>query len=221
MTTIDVYTDKNEPAGYSVSKKEAHAKGLWHRVFTCLVVNTDNQTIYLQKKTPGRYIFDRPDYLDITVGGHYEAGEKIEDGIREIEEEIGIKVSFEQLVPLGQRQTSVTLDKHYNNNEFQHIFLLPTKNTITEFKHNTNEVCGLVEIPVLDGINLITGSIDQLTVSSSFQDTSGAQCKDVKLITVRREDFVPSYLKTDEFMLRLLIAAQRYLEGQDPKLIYW
>jgi isopentenyldiphosphate isomerase len=221
MALIDVYTDRNEPAGYTVEKKEAHAKGLWHRVFTCLVINTDNKTAYLQKKTPGRYSFDRPDHMDVTVGGHYEAGEAIEAGVREMEEEIGLKVSFEQLVSLGQRQTSVVLAKDYDNNEFQHIFLLPTKTGLTGFKYADNEVSGLVEIPVFDGIRLMRGEISDLKVNGCFSAPENSAGKEIVDMTITKDDFVPAYLKTDEFMIRLFVAAHRYLSGEDAKLLYW
>lgn len=221
MVLIDVYTDRNEPAGYTIEKKEAHAKGLWHRVFTCLVINTDNKTAYLQKKTPGRYSFDRPDHMDVTVGGHYEAGESIEAGIREMEEEIGLKVPFDQLVSLGQRQTSVVLAKDYDNNEFQHIFLLPIKTKITEFKYTDTEVRGIVEVPLLEGIDLMRGEIPELKVKGCFVAVDKAEGKEVVDMTITKEDFVPAYLKTDEFMIRLFVAAHRYLQGEDPKFIYW
>ncbi|WP_028777230.1 hypothetical protein [Shimazuella kribbensis] len=54
--------------------------GLWHRVFTCIVINSENRTMLLQKKSPSLYTFDRPNYVDVAVGGHYVADERIEDG---------------------------------------------------------------------------------------------------------------------------------------------
>jgi hypothetical protein len=48
-------------------KKAVHAKGLWHHTFSALAVSRATQRIILQKKAPGRYTFDRPDYADITV----------------------------------------------------------------------------------------------------------------------------------------------------------
>jgi isopentenyldiphosphate isomerase len=61
---IDILNDKYEFVGTS-SKQEAHKKGLWHRVFTCILVNPKHKTILLQKKGSGRYAFNRPDYLDV------------------------------------------------------------------------------------------------------------------------------------------------------------
>lgn len=219
MALIDIYTDRNEPTGKSIEKKEAHKQGLWHRVFTCLIINPETGTAFLQKKTPGRYSFDRPDHMDITVGGHYEAGESIDNGIRELEEETGIDATFDQLVPLGQRQTSVILAPDYNNNEFQHIFLLPVDISLESFKFVDDEVCGMVEIPITRGIDLMQGKIDKLQVKGIFAADNGNP--QVSELTITQEDFVPAYLKTDEFMTRLFVAAGRYINGEDSRYIYW
>ncbi|MGH3995703.1 MAG: NUDIX hydrolase, partial [Pseudonocardiaceae bacterium] len=102
MKLIDIFNDRYEPAG-TADKKTAHAQGLWHRTFSALAINPTSRRVILQKKAPGRYTFDRPDYADITVGGHYQAGETIPDGVREVHEELGIPVSYRDLHPIGLR----------------------------------------------------------------------------------------------------------------------
>ncbi|MGH3273832.1 MAG: hypothetical protein ACRDNZ_05820 [Streptosporangiaceae bacterium] len=74
MTLIDIRNDRYEHVG-TEDKKQAHRQGLWHRTFSALAVNPADRQVILQKKAPGRYCFDRPDYADFTVGGHYHAGE--------------------------------------------------------------------------------------------------------------------------------------------------
>lgn len=66
MKLIDIFDDRYEPVG-TEDKKAAHAKGLWHRTFSALAINPTTKRVVLQKKAPGRYSFDRPDYADITV----------------------------------------------------------------------------------------------------------------------------------------------------------
>ncbi len=89
---VDIFDDRYNPIGIA-SKKEAHEKGLWHRTFSCLVVNPRRAVVHLQKKHSNQYSFDRPDYVEVvTAGGHYEAGESIEDGIRELHEELNSPV---------------------------------------------------------------------------------------------------------------------------------
>jgi hypothetical protein len=68
---IDVFNDSYQHTG-TEDKKAAHASGLWHRTFSALAIIPATRHLILQKKAPGRYTFDRPDYADITVGGHYE-----------------------------------------------------------------------------------------------------------------------------------------------------
>ena len=122
MTKVQIYNDRNESTNTFVEKKEAHSKGLWHRVFICILINKKTRSIILQKKIQNKYNFERPDYLDLSVGGHYDEDEKIEDGIRELKEEVGLDVKFDELISLGVRQNSVILGENYNNREFQHIF---------------------------------------------------------------------------------------------------
>jgi isopentenyldiphosphate isomerase len=54
---IDIYTDRYEQVG-TEEKTTAHQHGLWHRTFSCLLVNPATQTVVLQKKAPGRYAFE-------------------------------------------------------------------------------------------------------------------------------------------------------------------
>src|SRR5690606_34977231 len=119
MAEIDIFNDRYEHTG-TMDKKAAHAQGQWHRTFSALAFNPTTRRVVLQKKTPDRYVFDRPDYADITVGGHYLAGETIPQGIREVHEELGLPVTYTDLHPIGIRQTAVTLAPDYLEREFQH-----------------------------------------------------------------------------------------------------
>ncbi|MFC4389054.1 NUDIX domain-containing protein [Gracilibacillus marinus] len=214
---IDIFNDKYEYLGTS-TKKEAHAKGEWHRVFTCIIVDPQDETIVLQKKTPNRYNFERPDYLDISVGGHYKAGEAIEDGVREIKEELGIEVSYDKLVPLGIRQTVVTLASNYINKEFQHIHLLEYKAPLDSYQLSGDEVSGVVKVPVSQGIDLLTGKINNIEAKGIFFLNN----KEIeKKLNLSIEDFVPNYLKTDQIFLRLFIAAEKYFKKNYESNLFW
>lgn len=41
--------------------------------------------------------------LDVSAGGHYQAGETLQDGMREVQEELGKTYSFDQVTMLGRR----------------------------------------------------------------------------------------------------------------------
>lgn len=210
---IDIYDDKYNLIGHK-SKKLVHKEGDWHRVFTCIVVNSLKNKIILQKKNPGKYEFERLDYIDISVGGHYKKGEVLEDGVREIEEELGIKVDYNDLEYLGVRQTSAILGETYINNEFQEIHLLDSKLDLSEYKLN-DEVGGFISIDIDLGLKLFQGILKEVYVENVYLK-EGENIIQHSLITL--EDFVPNYLKTDQIFLRLFIAAKRYIENQqNPK----
>lgn len=213
---IDIFDDRYQPIG-TAEKKIAHRDGLWHRTFSCLVINPAERTVLLQKKTPGRYLFDRPDYADFTVGGHYEAGETIPDGVREIREELGLYINYPDLHPLGIRQTAVTLAPDWIEREFQHWHLLPLDHRIEDIPLDDAEVSGLVEIDIDDAIALTTG--EQSQVTARFLVRKGPDRRiDDNVLTV--DDLIPGYLTIDQLYLRLFIASRRYLAG-DRTHLYW
>ncbi|SEB47244.1 NUDIX domain-containing protein [Amycolatopsis tolypomycina] len=216
MTLIDIFNDRYEPIG-TEDKKTAHAKGLWHRTFSALAVNPTTQRVLLQKKAPGRYSFNRPDYADITVGGHYHAGETIPDGVREIHEELGLPVAYRDLHPIGLRQTAVTLAPDYVEREFQHWHLLPLDVGLDEIPLADAEVSGLVDIALHDAIALADGDIDAVPARYATRTDTGLDYSDGTLATA---DLVPNYLTLDQLYLRLFIAARRFCTGQRRNL-FW
>lgn len=213
---IDIFNDKYELIG-KASKREAHQKGLWHRVFTCILVNPKKKTILLQKKVLGRYSFDRPDYIDVSVGGHYIAGESIEEGVRELEEEVGVKMKFKDLISLGIRQTAETVTDNYIANEFQHIFICPIEQNLEDYKLGKVEVNGLVEMNIQDAIDLLLGKKKQIKGRGLFVNDGK---RNICELDITKKDFVPSYLKRDQFFLRLFIAAKRYAERDNADEIF-
>ncbi|CAM3129802.1 NUDIX domain-containing protein [Saccharomonospora xinjiangensis] len=216
MTEIDIFTDRYEHLG-TEDKKEAHRLGLWHRTFSALAVNPSRRRVLLQKKVPGRYSFDRPDYADITVGGHYHAGEDVPAGVREVHEELGLPVSYDQLHPLGLRQTAVTLAPDYLEREFQHWHLLPLEIDLEEIPLADAEVSGLVELDLDDAISLATGDTDTVPARFASRTDTGLHHSDG---TLSRAELVPNYLALDQLYLRLFVTAYRYCAGERTHL-FW
>lgn len=214
---IDIFNDRYEPIG-TENKKEAHQQtGQWHRSFICLLVNPEKKTVLLQSKIQDLYDFDRPDYVDFTVGGHYQAGESIADGIRELKEEMGIEADFKDLIPIGVRQTAHTITDSFIEYEFQHIFLYPTAKKMEDFALDGSEVKGLVEINIQDGIDLLLEKVDVIPATSGTLVNGEMAQKDFELT---RKEFVPSYLTKDKIFVRLFIAAKRFVRGDTIEEIF-
>jgi 8-oxo-dGTP pyrophosphatase MutT (NUDIX family) len=216
VTLIDVFNDRYEPVG-TEDKKTAHAKGLWHRTFSALAINPTTRRVILQKKAPGRYSFDRPDYADITFGGHYHAGETIPDGVREVHEELGLPVAYDELHPIGLRQTAVTLAPDYIEREFQHWHLLPLGLDLDAIPLADAEVSGLVDIGLDDALALADGDTDTIAARYATRTDTGLQYNEATLIST---DLIPNYLKLDQLYLRLFVAARRFCTGERTH-VFW
>ncbi|MCY1691789.1 NUDIX domain-containing protein [Exiguobacterium sp. SL14] len=80
-------------------RSEVHTHGLWHETFHCFVYDPKRDVVLLQQRSEQKKDF--PGMLDITACGHLLADESVEDGLRELEEEIGLTCTFDQLIPLG------------------------------------------------------------------------------------------------------------------------
>jgi isopentenyldiphosphate isomerase len=109
---LDVVDYDGRPLG--VKRRDAvHRDGDWHRAFHLWVVSADG--VLLQRRSPAKATW--PGRLDATAAGHLLAGETIADGLREVEEELGVAYPFDRLTPLGVHRVTEAA-----NHELQHVF---------------------------------------------------------------------------------------------------
>ena len=153
---IDIYDDNMKLIGKK-ERKHVHRDGDWHKAFHCWIVYRDKNNIgymVVQKRGPDKDLF--PNALDITAAGHYESGETIKDGIREVKEELGIDVSYANLIPLGVR-FDVAKVGDVLNREFDDVFLLDYSKDIVDYKFQLEEVSGLAVFKIDDALKNVCG----------------------------------------------------------------
>src|SRR5690242_19450425 len=99
---VDIFDTAMNYLG-SASLDEVHAQGLWHQTFHCWLIKREEETYSLlfQRRGPLKKV--HPNKLDITAAGHLMAGEAVEAGVRELNEELGLEKTYADLVPLGIR----------------------------------------------------------------------------------------------------------------------
>lgn len=153
-------------------RDEVHRLGYWHETFHCWFVSKVQGIpyIYLQLRSGQKQ--DYPGLLDITAAGHLLANETVEDGIREVQEELGLELSFEELIPLGtipyRMQKEALIDK-----ERAHVFLYNNSFQLEEFKLQKEEVSGIVTAKLEDFRKLCLGEINSLQVNGFQIDPNG------------------------------------------------
>ncbi|PJI54129.1 hypothetical protein CTI14_19340 [Methylobacterium radiotolerans] len=149
-----------------------------------------------------------PDALDISAAGHYLAGEGISDGVREILEELGVSVPFDELIPLGIK---IDLAKQPGivNHEFCHTFMWRSAKPIPEYNLGEDEVEGLVQISISDGLDLFSGRRDKAFASGVELEKGSRSWTPIEMeVTV--SDFIP---RVDSYYYKIFIMAERLLNG--------
>ena len=151
---MDVYDDSLNKVGVA-TRNEAHRKGYWHLNLHCWVVTKrKGGAVVFQVRSEDKSTFSG--LLDSTVGGHYKAGEQLEDVAREIKEEIGLAPDVKKLVPLGSR-VDVSGYDGLSKREIAEVFFIRDDRPLRAFKVDPLEVRALVEVRIWDGLRLFSG----------------------------------------------------------------
>ena len=134
---IDICDESNNLTDVQKAKSEAHKDGLWHRAAHIWIYNSKGE-ILLQLRAKEKLLY--PDMWDVSVAGHVSAGEDtVTSGLREIEEEIGLKVKQEDLQFFNIRKTKA-LYRDIKNNEFYYVYFFKFDGDIKKFKLQDAEV---------------------------------------------------------------------------------
>ncbi|MDH4163749.1 MAG: NUDIX domain-containing protein [Nitrospirota bacterium] len=208
---FDVLDRAGKRTGRMIKRDEAHASGAWHGAFHCLITYHREGRLCALFQLRSRDKKIAAGKFDVSVGGHYAAGEGPETaGPREISEELGLAVPFSALVSLGKRVFVYGFQPGVQECEFQDVFLLPLDGPLSHLSLQKEEVDGVLEMDVEKGIRLFCAEIPSL--EAALTRSNGAQ----ERVFVRSEDFVPSL---DNYYLKLLQLAKRYSRGEQAVLL--
>ncbi len=205
---VDVLDERGRPTGEVVWKSEAHRRGLWHHCFHCWVAGEDAGGPYLlvQRRAAAKDTW--PGYLDVTAAGHLRSGEEpLEGGLREIEEELGLRVEPERLVPLGTRRIEQEIPEGCDR-ELHEVFLLLDPTPPEDLRLQEGEVEAVLRIGL--------GDVQRLGAGGSVPAVEYAE-GEASATRVRLSDFVPN---EDDYLRRVAVAARRLLAGESPGRIF-
>lgn len=205
---VDVLNERGEKTGRVAWRSEAHRLGLWHRCFHCWISAPAEPSggpyLFVQRRAAGKDTW--PNKLDVTVGGHLETGESAFDGLREVEEELGLTVSADELIPLGTRKAEKRIPAGLDR-EFQDIFLLIKSISLGDLQLREEEVSAVWRLPLEDIEALYEGGEIPAEVWAG-----GSRCP----APVSLADFIPD---EDGYLLRAARAARAALAGKPPEAL--
>ena len=206
---IDIFNENHELIGQD-TKSNAHKLGLWHEVFACLLINSQNNKVYFQYKNPKHNDVTNLPKIDISVGGHLQSGETEIDGIREIKEESSLEVKYEDLVKLPNRKIDKYIREDYIIREFEYIYLYDSNISLNDLSCIDDEVLYFIEFDIDELLSFI---ID------NKQTIKGNTLKGIE--EYKRENFIKAYLEDDHLYLNLLLLTKDYLNNKDLTKYTW
>jgi isopentenyldiphosphate isomerase len=144
---IDICGADRIATGKKALKSIAHKNGWFHETVHIWFYTSDRK-ILLQQRGKHKSVF--PLLWDVSVAGHIGAGEKIEDAcIREVQEEIGLQISFNDL-----KKIDIFKSEHKHSDtlidcEFHHTFITRLNKPLKQLIKQESEVEALVLTPLL------------------------------------------------------------------------
>jgi isopentenyldiphosphate isomerase len=207
---IDVF-DANHRLLGTEERVAAHKAAQWHQTFHCWIVGVrdSRRFVLLQLRAPGKRSY--PDMLDITAAGHLEAGETPMDGLRELKEELGVDPDHSNLRYLGIKHDIADEPGGIHNREFAHVFLLRDDRPLNGYRLQEDEVSGLVEIELKEGLRLFAGEVESINCPAT-RIVDGVASVFERPVAVT--DLIP---RVDPYYLKIFIQARNFLDG-DPYL---
>lgn len=184
---INIMNGQHEPIGIA-ARSDIHAQGLWHETFHFWLLKKEHDTVYLYFQLRSHTKKDFPSLLDITAAGHLLADEQPSDGIREVEEELGLSISFEDLSFAGVIQDEIHLPP-FIDREFCHVYLYVSQDEHLNVHLQKEEVAGLYRASFVDAQHLLTGQSERIRIEGFEIDADGEHLE--KIRHVSRHDFVP------------------------------
>jgi isopentenyldiphosphate isomerase len=210
MENIDIFDADLRPRGQK-ERRAAHFDGDWHKTFHLWVVGgLQGGSVLYQWRSHEMENF--PDMLDVSAAGHVLAGESVELGIREAEEELGIKFDSEKLHDLGYRVEVADQTNGQRNREYQAVHMAKVDKPIADFNPQVEEVSGLYWIGLAEGMELFTGKRETVTGSGIIYDASAREWKPSER-EFNRDRFLP---RIQNYYLTAHIMAERLLENRMP-----
>ena len=193
---FNIFNENYEKLG-TATREEVHKKGYWHETFHCWFMKREQNEVKILFQLRSETKKESPNLYDITAAGHLLASETIEDGVREIEEEIGVSLSLDNLQSIGTYKYRV-VQGDYIDKEFAHIFLYETNYKMEDFQLQEEEVAGLIEVNFESLRKLFMGESNEIEVKG-FKNTINGKVDIQQQVT--KDSFVPHEISYYKFIL--------------------
>lgn len=180
----------------------------WIGTFNLWIVQSVPQPaiVYQQRSPEASWA---PLKLDVAAGGHFQAGEELKDGMREVREELGKDYRFEDVNLLGRRLNVGVDIKGRLRQTVVSLALIEDNSPIESYVLQETEVFAICTLPLADLLRV------HVEPDYSFE-IEGLTSQGVKIrIPVTSDSFPPNW---DNYHYKMALLVQRYLAGEKALL---
>ena len=208
MEKVDILLPPTfEKSGTVKTRKQAIVDGDWIGTFNLWIIQSEPtpSIVYQQRSSRSTWA---PNKLDVTAGGHYQAGETIFDGLREVKEELGRIYSKKGLTYLG-RKLHVSPDIHgLTRHNVVDIFFVTDNSNLDTYDLEEDEVYAIVACPIK--------SLIQMHANNQSFKATGIDNRGKKIqLAISRDSFPYNW---DNYHFKIALLADRYLRGEQNLL---
>jgi len=197
------------PSGVVKSRAQALSDGDWIGTFNLWIVSRKPvPSIVYQLRSPD--VTWAPNKLDVSAGGHYQAGEKLADGLREVDEELGRHYLPGGITYLGRKIYVGRDTAGRTKNNVIELYMIEDDAPLADYKLDKEEVYGIVTCPVDELIRAHQdGGYSFNAVGYKYDGSELRQ-------TVTRDSFPQNW---DNYHFKVALLVERYFKGE-KNLLY-
>jgi isopentenyldiphosphate isomerase len=185
---LEVFDARGQPTGRAKSREAIHVDGDWHVAFHCWILRRGGQEVVLQRRSAAKDTF--PGRWDAAAAGHWRFGESAAEAAREISEELGVEVSFSDLVYRGRERAPRRFANGLIDREFHQVYVLALDRPLAEYRPEPAEVSGVAAFPSRALLDVVAGRLGFMEATEAVTVFADGGLTSAQ-VEVARDDLVP------------------------------
>jgi len=185
---LEVFDRQGRPTGLAKARGAVHVDGDWHLAFHCWILRHGAREVVLQRRSLRKDTYSG--YWDTAAAGHWRFGESAAEAAREIAEELGILVRFEELVYVGRERAARTYPNGLKDRELHEVYVLKLDQPLTAYRPDPTEVIGLAAFPAVELLAVVEGRADMVCASDGVSVAADGTLASEPVV-VSRDHLVP------------------------------
>ena len=185
---LEVFDAHGRATGRARSRAAIHLAGDWHQAFHCWILRRSGHEIVMQRRSLLKDTF--AGCWDAAAAGHWRFGESAREAAREIAEELGVAVPFEDLEYRGRERSSRRFACGLIDRELHEVYVLHDDRPLSDYQPDPLEVSGLATFASVDLVALAAGNAIKADALDAVSVGAGGSLAPTEVI-VTREDLVP------------------------------